>query len=200
MILMFHMILGLEEKCSCVKTASWLVQIQRSRKESGRSAWAVNLAVLQSTCLQTRAISTGFYISYQPKLRIRKARPRKCMTDTYCLFFAVNAKFSFNWCVFAYPDKTNLTDAGIAYAKTCQGPDYNAKAALVDRFMRVNVTLQYQYCKTENSAFAKVADDCVKCLQKAPNSKAMANCTFIMLIECRILNFTATDIRWDGIL
>ncbi len=122
------------------------------------------------------------------------------MTDTNCLFFAVNTKFSFNWCVFAYPDKTNRTDAGLACAETCQGPDYDAKAALVDRFQLINVTLQYQYCETGNGAFAKVADDCVKCLESASNSKAMANCTFIMLIECRILNFAATDIRWDGIL
>lgn len=130
----------------------------------------MNSAVLPSTCLQTRAISTGFYVSYQPKLRICKARPRKCITDTNCLFVADNTKFSFSWCVFAYPDKTKLTDAGIACAETCQGPEYHAKTALVDKFLLINVTLQYQYCETENGAFAKVADDCVKCLEQALES------------------------------
>lgn len=109
------------------------------------------------------------------------------MTDTNCLFFAVNMKFSFVWCVFAYPDNANLTAAGTACAETCRGPDNNAKAALVDRLLQTNATLQYQYCETENGAFPKVADDCVKCLEKVPNSKAMANCTFIKADESRII-------------
>lgn len=188
---------GLRETMSCVKTASLLVRVQPSRGESGKSAWTVNSPVLPSTRLQTRTNSTGFYVSFQSQLIIREARPRKYMTDTNCLFFAVNMKFSFDWCVFAYPDNTILTAAGIACAETCQGPNNNAKTALVDRLLQTNATLQYQYCETENGAFPKVADDCVKCLEKVPNSKAMANCTSIRAQWESDHQTADTDIRWE---
>lgn len=97
-------------------------------------------------------------------------------------------KFSFDWCVFAYPDNANLTAAGNACAETCQGPDDNAKAALVDRLLQTNATLQYQYCETENGAFSKVADDCAKCLENVPNSKIMVNCTSTRVNESRIID------------
>lgn len=86
-------------------------------------------------------------------------------------------KFSFDWCVFAYPDNANLTAAGTACAETCKGPGSTAKAALIDRLLQTNATIQYQYCETENGAFSKVVDDCVNCLEKVPNSQIMVNCT-----------------------
>ena len=79
--------------------------------------------------------------------------------------------------MFAYPDNSNHTAANLQCAETCSGPGDNAKIALVDRLLQTNATIQYQYCKDGDGAFSKVADDCVTCLEKVPNSKAMANCT-----------------------
>ncbi len=85
-------------------------------------------------------------------------------------------KFSFDWCVFAYPDNANQTAAYTQCANTCSGPNNDAKSALVDRLLQTNATIQYQYCQTSDGAFSKVADDCVKCLETVPESKALANC------------------------
>ena len=85
-------------------------------------------------------------------------------------------KFTFDWCVFAYPDN-NRTEANKQCGDVCSGPSNNAKSALVDRLLQTNATIQYQYCDDGDGAFSKIADDCAKCLNKVPNAKILANCT-----------------------
>lgn len=113
------------------------------------------------------------------KTVVWKVWPRKCVTDISTFFFAVNLRFSFAACVFAYPpDNQNLTDAGKFCAETCQGPNNVGEAALVNKLLVFNISAQYQYCETENRAFPRVADDCIKCLKKVPNSNLMVNCKY----------------------
>lgn len=87
----------------------------------------------------------------------------------------VNMKFTFDWCVFAYPNN-NRTEANIQCGDVCSGQDNSAKLALVDRLLQTNATIQYQYCEDANGAFSKIADDCAKCLDKVPDAKTLANC------------------------
>lgn len=89
----------------------------------------------------------------------------------------VNMKFTFDWCVFAYPDNGDHTDANLQCSDICSGQDNQAKSALVDRLLQTNATLQYQYCEDGDGAFNKTADACIQCLNKVPNAKALANCT-----------------------
>ena len=90
-------------------------------------------------------------------------------------FRSVNMKFTFDWCVFAYPDN-NRTEANIQCGDVCSGQDNSAKSALVDRLLQTNATIQYQYCEDASGAFSKTADDCAKCLDNVPNAKVLANC------------------------
>lgn len=101
------------------------------------------------------------------------------MTDISSFFFAVNIKFSFAWCVFAYPDNKIPTAAGIACAEICQGPENIGKGVLVNTHsMDYNgSTLGYQFCETGNGAFPRLADDCIHCLEEVPNSRVMMNFT-----------------------
>ena len=84
-------------------------------------------------------------------------------------------KFTFDWCVFAYPDN-NRTEANMQCGDVCSGPSKSAESALVDRLLQTNATIQYQYCEDGDGAFSKIADDCSKCLDKLPSAKALSNC------------------------
>lgn len=88
---------------------------------------------------------------------------------------SVNMKFTFDWCVFAYPNN-NRTESNIQCGDVCSGQDNSAKSALVDRLLQTNATIQYQYCEDADGAFSKIADDCAKCLDKVPDAKTLANC------------------------
>lgn len=96
-------------------------------------------------------------------------------------------KFTFDWCVFAYPDNKNRTDANAQCSDICSGPNDSAKSALVDRLLQTNATIQYQYCEDGDEIFSKTADACAKCLNKVPNAKVLANCMI------RRLNVRAYD-------
>ena len=89
----------------------------------------------------------------------------------------VNMKFTFDWCVFAYPNNNNRTEANAQCNDVCSGPDESAKSALEDRLLQTNATIQYQYCEDGNGAFGKIVDDCAKCLDNVPNAKTLSNCT-----------------------
>lgn len=90
----------------------------------------------------------------------------------------VNMKFTIDWCVFDFPEN-NLTAANTQCAEICGGPDNSAKSALTDRLLQTNATIQYQYCEDGNGAFSKIAQACMDCLDKVPNSKTLKNCTLL---------------------
>lgn len=95
-------------------------------------------------------------------------------------------KFTFDWCVFAYPNN-NVTAASAQCGDICSGPNNIAQSALTDRLLQTNATIQYQYCVDGNGAFSKVADECAKCLEKVPNSKALVNCMYDLVKQPSLL-------------
>ncbi|MCJ1422334.1 hypothetical protein MMC29_000214 [Sticta canariensis] len=101
--------------------------------------------------------------------------------EAYWVLF--NMKFTFDWCVFAYPDN-NRTEANMQCGDVCSGPSNNAKSALVDRLLQTNASIQYQYCDDGDEAFLKIADDCAKCLNKVPNAKILANYVSVLDAAC----------------
>ncbi|MCJ1464971.1 hypothetical protein MMC07_003586 [Pseudocyphellaria aurata] len=101
--------------------------------------------------------------------------------EAYWVLF--NMKFTFDWCVFAYPNN-NVTEANTQCGDVCSGPSNSAKLALVDRLLQTNATLQYQYCEDGDGAFSKIADDCAKCLNKVPNAKTLANYVNALNVAC----------------
>ncbi|MCJ1467529.1 hypothetical protein MMC07_006154 [Pseudocyphellaria aurata] len=93
-------------------------------------------------------------------------------------------KFTFDWCVFGYPNNNDITEANSKCGDVCSGPSESAKSALVDRLLQTNATIQYTYCADGDGAFSKIADDCIKCLNKVPNAKTLANYVNALNVAC----------------
>ena len=84
----------------------------------------------------------------------------------------VNMKFTIDWCVFGYQD-----NQGTIQNTQCKGTcNYGLQAALLDRILQTNSTLQYQYCQTGDGAFSKGVQECIACLESVPHSKSLAKC------------------------
>lgn len=100
----------------------------------------------------------------------------KCITDVNLRISTDNMKYAIDWCVFAWPDNTDITPANTNCAQVCAGPENSVKISLTDRLSANNRTLQYEYCDTPN--INNSFDACADCLNAAPNAKALANCKF----------------------
>lgn len=85
-------------------------------------------------------------------------------------------KFTLNWCVFGYPDNSDVIPANQKCAEVCAGPGNSAKKSLTDRLLQTNATLQYLYCNGPN--MGDILDECAACLDTVPNAKALGHCEF----------------------
>ncbi|MCJ1466848.1 hypothetical protein MMC07_005469 [Pseudocyphellaria aurata] len=103
-------------------------------------------------------------------------------TDAYWLIY--NLKFNVAWCVFGYPTNSQITESNSQCADVCGGSGNNAKASFVDRLLKFDVGLQYQYCKNGDGAFSKIADDCMKCLNEVPKATTLANFINALKVAC----------------
>ena len=83
-------------------------------------------------------------------------------------------KFTLDWCVFGYPDNTNISTANEKCSEVCAGPNNSAKRAMTERLLETNQTLQYLYCNGPD--IENILDDCAACLDKVPNAKALGHC------------------------
>lgn len=81
-------------------------------------------------------------------------------------------KFTIDWCVFGYQDNKGTTQNKACNYRCSDG----LQAALLDRLLQTNSTLQYQYCETGDGAFLKGVQDCMACLGDVPDSKSLVNC------------------------
>lgn len=106
-------------------------------------------------------------------------------------------KFAIDWCVFGYPDNTNITQANVKCSGTCAGTGSSAKKALTDRLLQTNATLQYQYCKEPD--INNTLDDCAACLDSVPNAKALGYCKFRTLMMDPFPLAELVDIRCRGV-
>lgn len=88
----------------------------------------------------------------------------------------VNMKFVVDWCVFAYPDNAQPPPVQAACSDVCAGPDDSVKLSLNNRIYEANQTLQYLYCDGPN--ILDNFDDCIDCLNKAPDAQVLTQCTF----------------------
>lgn len=85
-------------------------------------------------------------------------------------------KFTVAWCLFAYPDNTNVTFANNQCADICSGPENTMKPALVNQLLVGNISTQYLYCTDEDEAFSKATNRCKQCLRSIPSTKVLTNC------------------------
>lgn len=86
----------------------------------------------------------------------------------------VNMKFVIDWCVFAYPDNAQPPPVQGTCSDVCAGPDNSVKISLNNRIYEANATLQYLYCDGPN--ILANFDDCIDCLNKAPDAQILAQC------------------------
>lgn len=81
-------------------------------------------------------------------------------------------KFTIDWCIFGFQK-----NEGTIQSKACKDRCSDGlQAALLDRLLQTNSTLQYQYCETGDGAFSKGVQDCMSCLEEVPDSKSLVNC------------------------
>jgi hypothetical protein len=106
-------------------------------------------------------------------------------------------KFAIDWCVFAYPDNTIITQANVKCSAECAGPKNSAKIALTDRLLQTNAALQYQYCKGPD--INNILDDCAACLDTVPNAKALGYCRFWTPLMDLFASAELVDTRCRGI-
>ncbi|MCJ1471117.1 hypothetical protein MMC07_009765 [Pseudocyphellaria aurata] len=102
--------------------------------------------------------------------------------DAFWLMY--NMRYNVDWCVFGYPNNFHVTEANSQCGNVCSGPGNSAKMALVDRALRYDFKLQFQYCQDEDRAFPKIVKDCMKCLNKVPKAKTLANFVNALNVGC----------------
>ncbi|MCJ1466583.1 hypothetical protein MMC07_005203 [Pseudocyphellaria aurata] len=97
------------------------------------------------------------------------------------VFWALSSmKLTIGWCVLAYSQNSQdppITEANSRCGQVCSGSDNSTRTALKDSKV-------LQYCQDEDGAFPKTADDCMKCLNKVPKAKTLANFVHALKAAC----------------
>ncbi|MCJ1466587.1 hypothetical protein MMC07_005207 [Pseudocyphellaria aurata] len=103
--------------------------------------------------------------------------------ENYAYWHIFNMKFNIDWCVFGYPNNSQITKANSQCSEVCSGSGNSARAALVNLLPERDHD-GLQYCQDGDGAFSTTVDNCMKCLNDVPKAKTLANFVNALKVAC----------------